>query len=290
MMRQPNALMAFLTAILLLGLTGCTELDVREALEHQKPKVSVADQRFTRLDFERVNMAFGIKVDNPNPVSIELGGLDYDLKLAGQNFASGKQKKTLRMGASGASRFELPLSLSYQEIFITLKSLKGKDTIPYELTTGLMIDVPLLGRLRYPVSTRGELPIPRLPKISLKSLRLDKLNFSYATILLTLEVDNPNAFGLALNRLDYDFKVNGKRWIKGNRANAGQLEEKGKSDITLPLTLNFMELGSSLYGLLDSGKPLNYSLSGKLNATSDNQLIGNFNMPFNRNGKVALSQ
>jgi LEA14-like dessication related protein len=275
---------------LMVGLSACAPVDIKQALENQTPKVSVVDQRLTRLDFERINLAFGIKVDNPNPVGIKLAGLDYDLKLAGQSFASGKQSKHMALAASGASQFELPLSMVFSEIYQAISNLKDKDQIPYELTTGLIIDVPLLGKMRYPVKAQGVLPLPRLPDISVKEIRLEKLNFSGATLALNLQVDNPNAFSVALNKLNYDFKVNGKRWASGNKQTLGTVKTKQKNIISLPITLNFMELGSGLYSLLNSGKDLNYSLSGKLDASSGNQLIGNFDMPFDTNGRVKLSQ
>ena len=277
-------------AFALLGLNACAPVDIRESLENQKPTVSVTDQRLTRLDFERVNMAFGVQVENPNPIAMTLAGLDYDLKLAGHSFASGNQGKQMKLAASGASRFELPLSMTFKEIYAGVNKLKGKNQIPYELTTGLMIDVPLLGKLRYPVTTKGILPLPRLPKISLENLSLTKLNYTGATLALKLQVDNPNAFSVGLDKLNYDFTVNGKQWLNGNKNGLGNLKSGQKSVITLPITLNFAQMGSSLYGLLKGGQDLNYKLNGKLDASSGHQLIGNFDMPFSNSGKVRLAR
>jgi LEA14-like dessication related protein len=279
-----------LSATLLFTLGACTPVEIKKALKGQTPTVSVADQRLTRLDFERVNLAFDLQVQNPNPVALSLAGLDYDLQLGGASFVSGKQGKQMSLAAAGPSHFELPLSLSYKEIYQALGNLKGKDEIPYQLTTGLMIDVPLLGKMRYPVTAQGVLPVPRLPTISVQALTLQRLSFSGATLSLNLEVDNPNAFNVALDNLNYDFMVNGKRWLSGNRQSLGALTPKQKSVITLPITLNFMELGSSLYGLLNSGTALNYSLSGKLDAASSHPLIGKFAMPFDNNGLIKLAQ
>lgn len=275
---------------LLFGLSACAPIDIKEALQSQAPTVTVADQRLTRLDFERVNLAFGIQVDNPNPVALNLAGLDYELKLDGHSFASGQQSKQMNLAAAGASRFDLPLSMSFKEIYQGIANLKDKDEIPYELTTGLTIDVPLLGKLRYPVTAQGVLPLPRLPTIAVKDLTLQKLNFSGATLSLNLEVDNPNAFSVALDNLNYDFVVNGKRWLNGNKPSLGTVNQNQKNIITLPVTLNFMEMGSSLYGLLKGGTDLNYRLSGKLDASSSQQLIGNFDMPFDNSGRISLAQ
>lgn len=282
-----HSLFLFLT---LMGLAACDPGNIKQALDNQKPTVTVVDQRLTHLDFERVNLAFGIQVDNPNPVKIQLAGLDYDLQLADHSFVSGKQTKQMKLAASGRSHFELPLSMSFKEIYEGLGELKGKDEIPYVLTTGLMIDVPLLGKLRYPVKTEGTLPLPKLPKVSLKDLTLEKLSFSGATLALNLQVENPNAFGLSLDTLQYNFNVNGKRWLSGERSSLGNINKGGANTITLPISLNFMEMGSGLYGLLQGGEDLNYNLSGKLDATGDHTLIGAFDMPINSSGSFKLTR
>lgn len=290
MFQFQRTLATLLLALSLAALSGCDPTNVREALENQQPKVSVTGQRLTHLDFRQVNMAFDIQIDNPNPVAISLAGLDYDLKLAGHSFASGKQDKQMGLKAYGRSGFELPLSMRFSDIYQGLDKLKGKDQVPYELTTGLVIDVPLLGKLRYPVTAKGTLPLPKPPKVSLKSLSLEKMSFSGATLALKLGVDNPNGFGVALDKLNYDFKVNGKRWVTGARQSLGNIAKNRSNEITLPITLNFMELGSGLYSLLNSGQALNYSLSGKLDATAGHQLIGSFNVPIDTSGQVRLAR
>ncbi|MDH5785167.1 MAG: LEA type 2 family protein [Chromatiales bacterium] len=285
----PHFRVLLITSFLAL-LTACGTGNIKDVLNNQKPRVSVADQRLTHLDFNKVTLAFDIKIDNPNPVGISLGGLDYDLKLAGHSFASGKQDRQMKLKASGSSYIELPVSVSFNEIYQGLGKLRGKDEVPYELTTGLMLDVPLLGKLRYPVTASGVMPLPRAPQISVKSINLQKLTLSSATLALKLGVDNPNAFGVALDKLNYDFKINGKRWLSGNRASLGKIAAKHGSEVTLPITLNFLQMGSGLYDLLRSDKPLNYSLSGNLNATADHKLLGSFALPINSSGAINLQR
>ncbi len=263
---------------------------VKQVFENQKPQVSVVDQRLTGLDFEKVSIAFGIQVDNPNPIGIDLQGLDYDFKLDGHSFVKGKQDKQINIVASGASRIELPLSMAFKEIEQGLSGLKGKDHVPYELTTGLLIRVPLLGTVRYPVVSQGVLPVPQLPKISLQGIKLENLGFTGATLALSVLIDNPNNFSVALNALNYDLTINGKRWARGNSQTLGNIKEKQESLISIPVTISLMDLGSGFSNLLKSGVDLNYNLVGKLNASTSNKLIGNFDMPFDNSGRVKLAQ
>ena len=271
-------------------LPACSQVELKEALRAQTPSVSLSDQRITQLDFEQVTLAFGIKVDNPNPIGINLAGLDYDLKLAGNRFIAGTDDKKIALAASGPSRIELPLTLSLADIKKSLEQLKGQDEVPYELTTGLLIDIPLLGKVRYPVTTSGVFPVPQLPSITVKRLSLSSLSLSGAAMLLDIEVDNPNAFGLALNRLSYDLTVNGKHWASGNQLKPGHINQNQKNIISLPLNLNFRELGSGLYSLLNGDSTLNYKLAGTLDANSDHRLIGNFKLPLDSSGTIKLTR
>lgn len=271
------------------GLAACTPM-VKQALDNQRPQVSVVDQHITGLDFERVSIAFGLKVDNPNPIGITLEGLDYDLKLDGHSFLTGKQDKQMQIAASGASRIELPLSMTFKEIKEGLSGLKGKDEVPYELTTGLLIKVPLLGTYRYPVVSQGVMPVPQLPAVSLQNLKVQNLSFTGATLALQLLVDNPNNFSVALNTLDYGLKINGKQWASGHSQTLGNIKEKQKSVISLPVTVSLMDLGAGFSNLLKGGEELNYEIVGKLSASTSNKLIGNFDMPLETNGRVKVMQ
>ncbi len=276
-------------AAVVLGLAACTPM-VKQAFDYQKPQVSVADQRLTGLNFESVSIAFGLKVDNPNPIGIVLEGLDYDLKLDGRSFLMGKQDKQMQIAASGASRIELPLSMTFKEIKQGLSGLKGKDEVPYELTTGLLIKVPLLGTYRYPVVSQGVLPVPQLPVVSLQRLKVESLSFTGATLALQLLVDNPNNFSVVLNSLEYGLKINGKQWASGHSQTLGNIKEKQKSVISLPVNISLMDLGAGFSTLLKGNEELNYTIVGKLNASTSNKFIGNFDMPIETSGRVKVAQ
>lgn len=274
---------------LLLLLNGCAPLELRQALEGQKPTMELQQARLTGLNFDHLNMAFDLQIDNPNPVAISLAGLDYQLKLAGKPFLRGDQPRRLRINANASSHITLPLDIAFASLYQEIRQLKGKDTVPYTMALGLKIDVPLLGQMRYPLKVAGTLPLPRAPQITLHDLRLQQLSFNSAALQLTLEVRNPNTFALALQRLNYRFDVNGKRWVHGIQDGLGKLPQNDKGLITLPIHLNFMEVGTAIYHSLRTGKELKYHLEGSLEGLGDTPLIDKFTLPVERRGMVKLS-
>lgn len=272
----------------LLLLNGCSELAFKQAMENQKPKVSVAGVTLDSLDFERVGLAVKLKVDNPNPVGIDLAGVDYDFILADHSFVKGKTRDGLRIDANQASHVTFPVSLTFDEVYRTLQSLTDRDEVPYRIKTGLTLKVPLIGTYRHPVTVNGSLPLPKRPDIALADFSLDRLSLSGADMILKVAVDNPNDFALDLDKIDYALSVDGQRWVSGSKQGIGHIAKKGKGTIELPVTISFSELGMGVYRALTEKEPLNYSLTGDLNATSSNQLIGQFVLPYQRQGQLAL--
>jgi len=270
--------------------SGCSQPALKQMLENQRPKVSIASTRISSLDFDNLTLNFGIKVDNPNPIPISLAGLDYDLKLAGKSFIKGKKDQPIEVAASGISQIELPITVGFKDLLKIFKTFKNQDSAAYDLDLGLLVDVPVIGQYRHPLQTKGNFPIPKTPSVKLANMSVGKMSFSGAEVGVQLEVNNPNAFSLALDKLDYRLKVNGAQWFDGVQNNVGNIKANGKSIINLPLSLNFMDLGSGLFSVLSGGKALNYDIQGTLGATSSNALIGAFQLPINQQGAVNLSR
>lgn len=76
--------------------------------------------------------------------------------------------------------------------------------------------MPILGKIRIPVQTTHRVPNVKLPKIKVALLKLANMSFTGADLKLALEVENPNAWSAALKQLQYNFVVNGQKWLEGN--------------------------------------------------------------------------
>ena len=293
-MRQTLAVLALAP---LLALGGCAQLGevmkqpgVEQAVASIKPTAAVVGSRVTSLDFEKVSLAFDVQIDNPNPIGFDLSGFDYELLLNGESFFQDQQTRPIQVAASGSSKIEVPVTLEIQKILNTHAALKGANDVGYELKLGLSVDVPVLGQQRVPVTQSGSFPIPRLPSVKMGKVKVDKVDFMGATLMLELELDNPNSFGVNLDKLNYNLEVNGKHWATGSAPKAVKLAKGGSSKIQLPVSLNFATTGAGLYQAIVAGSAFDYKLKGDLDATADNPLLGTFTMPFSKGGKFSLGR
>ena len=256
----------------------------------KKPIVKVTNTRLSGLSFDQADLLFDIEIDNPNAIGVSLAGFDYDLLLNKQSFLKGDQKKPMEIKAQGKATVQLPITLDFVNMYKTYQSLKNEDEVGYTLKTGFSFELPILGPVRVPVSTSGQVPMVKLPAISLKSIKLDRLTFTGADFDLAIGIDNPNSWGIIVNALQYGLKINGSDWLSGQTNEKINLTSKGGETLHLPFSISFLKLGTSVYNIVVNGQGLNYRLTGQGDLSSSLEMLGDFKLPFDLSGKVDLKK
>ncbi|KAA3618188.1 MAG: hypothetical protein DWQ05_09120 [Calditrichaeota bacterium] len=285
---KTNRMFFLIMLCTLILLNSCADLQKLASL--QKPTAKVTNVKFAGISFDDLNLIADVQIKNPNALAVTLAGFDYDLRVAGASFLSGDQTETLRVEANGASSVQIPLTVNYKELYQTFKTLKDKDSTQYKIAAGLKFDVPVLGPIRIPVSHTAYLPVVKIPKIKLGSLRLKKLGFTSADLELKLDINNPNTFGFVVNSLNYDFKINNQNWAKGQTAKELRIAKKGKSSVSIPVSLNFSQVGQTVYNILKGNKSLDYNLAGDVGLKTSFPGFKSVNLPINNTGKVKISR
>ena len=265
-------------------LTGCSAL--KKAARVRTPDLSVESVRLAGLSFGAVDLVFAIAVDNPNPLPVTLAGFDYDLRIEGNSFLKGKQEEPTRITALGKSVVPLPLTLDFGDLRRAFASLKDQDSTAYELVCELVFDLPVLGERRLPLRHSGRVPVVRPPRIRVGDLKIKKLNLTGADLELHLQLDNPNPFGLALDRLDYQLAVSGKPWASGATDRPVTLDGKSAQTVTLPVSLDFVRMGRAAYRALTKKKPLDYHLTGRLDLATSLPLLPHATLPLDLSGTL----
>lgn len=267
----------------------CAEvLDLLSRTNVQEPDVKISNIKMTGLSFNDVDLLFNIDINNPNNVGINLAGFDYDLQIENNSFISGKQDNGMAIKANGSEIIQLPLTLKFKDIYNTFSKVKNLDSIQYELNTGLSFNLPVLGDIRIPVGKSGNIPALKLPSIGFKKLKMDQIKLSGADLTLQIKLDNPNAFAFILKNMDYKLNVAGTQWIDGKLDQSMAVSAKQESIIDIPISLNFMSMGRSVYNIIKGDQNLNYTLNGNADLGSSLPLLGNFNIPFNQTGETNI--
>jgi LEA14-like dessication related protein len=269
---------------------SCATVD--EALRDtvRKPTVSFQSAELEALSFSRADMRFVLEIDNPNPVGIRMAGFDYDFQIDDTSFVSGEQSEGVNIAPRESSTVSIPVSVGYEELFTTFTHLIDRDRSTYRIACGFSFDLPVTGEVRIPVSTEGELPVLRLPRITFGSLSVSRLTLTRADLDLELTLDNPNALAVRLASVRYDLIINDNRWAGGETDLAGEVGANTEGSLVIPLSLDLTRVGPDAYAIIANGRDVRFRVDGSYSFTTSLGLIGETNDGFDIRGLTRIGR
>lgn len=268
---------------------SCAEMQrVLKMANIQKPTASVSNVKISQISFEDIGLVFDISINNPNPVGIHLDGFDYDFLLNGSSFVKGDQNQGVDINSGGSSVVSLPVTLTFAEIYDVYKTVEDQDEIGYRLNTGLKFNLPVLGLTRIPLETGGTIPAVKIPSVKLSSISLKKMGFTSVDLEAVINISNPNSFGLNLDQFNYALNINEEKWASGTKTNTINLNQKGESNIKVPISLNILNIGKSVLNMVQNGANLDYRFTGGANVGSTLEMFGTQPLNFNKSGKISI--
>jgi LEA14-like dessication related protein len=253
--------------VLFLFLSSCALL--REYADVQRPSVNFSKMSIQNISFDGVTLLFDFDVNNPNRFGVSADQYSYEFFINDNSFLSGTQQENIRISRESSSVVQVPVSLNFSDVFSTFTSLVRRDSLSYKIATEVQFDIPGLGRQRVPVSTAGELPIPRMPRIEFSGLNVRNLSLSGADIDLGFRVSNPNSFGISLSNAAYVFRVNGREWLDTRLGDRIRIGGSQSDTVTIPVRLNASQMGSVLLDLIGGSTQFDYNLSGSANISAE---------------------
>ncbi len=248
---KKNCAIGLMIVVILIGISACQKAGeiIKENL--QTPKVSLEDLAVTGVSSSKLDLAAKLGVDNPNPIGLNLAGLDYALELSGKPVFSGESSEGMSIAASGKSTVKVPISLTYDNLKKVYDLASGKDEIPYRLSGQVKLNTPI-GPMPIPYNVSGKLPVVRAPKIAEVGLKVRNLSITEAKFDVSIKLDNPNSFPLDISKLSYQLKMDGKDFSEGEMESAS-IPAKSEGELTIPVSMDLMAVGNWAFNLLQKG-------------------------------------
>jgi LEA14-like dessication related protein len=288
--RPSRILRAAGMACILAALFACSCAMLQQMAALQAPTLSAEGVRMTGLSFEAADLVLNVAVSNPNPLAVPLSGFDYDLQVETHSLFKGNQASKQTIAAGGKSMIRIPVTLKFADLYEAVTAMKSKDSASYRIDCGLSFDVPVLGPIRVPASFSGRLPAVKWPSIKIQSLKVKKTGLTGADLELALSVSNPNVFSFGLQKLAYDFKVNGLSWASGTAAETGTVAAKGKQTVRIPVSVNFFQVGKTVAGLLSGNQSLDCGLTGTADVGTSIPEFGKASVPLELSERIQLTR
>ena len=123
------------------------------------------------------------------------------------------------------------------------------------------------------------------PTARLVGLKFEDVKLDSATLLFDVEVENHYPVPLPLMNFDYSLSSNNEKFLSGSADSQSTVPAKSKETVTLPATINYLEMLKSFKGVrLGSKIPYNAELGLSVKAPS----IGLIRLPLKKEGQLVL--
>ena len=262
-----NRIVTLLTALSLNLLAGCATL--QDSLNIEKPSAAISGLSIQSLGLEQANLLVALDITNPNGFSIPASGLELTLSVEDHALTTvSPANNGLTLKANGVTTTQLPISLNYSDLYNAIKAVADQDEVTCQVDAALLFTLPVLGDMRLPASYSTRIPVPKRPKISLTSASISSLSWRGVELQLTVDVENPNGFGVDLNGLNYQVTAANSALASGS-VQPAKLAKNSQQQLIIPLSLSFADMGKSLMSLLTSKEPVSIGVAGTLDYAPD---------------------
>lgn len=266
-------------------LTGCNSMQkILAGLD--TPTANIKGVRFDGLSLEQANMLFDIEISNPYSVALPLTSIDYGLATEGAPFASGKVALERSVPAKGSRTITLPVNLAFAELLKSASGVRLGQIVPYKADMSLSVNAPAVGPLSLPLSRNGEVPVPAVPTVSLKSVAFEALTLSEAAAVLKIDIANTNEFDIDLNKFRYVLKLGGADIAATEVSQAASFKPGQNRSLEIPIRFKPSSLGLAVFNML-GGKNAIFELSGDMQLGTR---FGALSLPYRQTGTTALER
>ena len=123
------------------------------------------------------------------------------------------------------------------------------------------------------------------PSFILREITISPRSFTEMTLLLGLDVQNPNRFDLTLKSFEYTVYLDNEEIGNGRLEKEILIPSSSITRVQAPVAASFKNLAGSLKSIIFgvAGKDMAYKIEGKANVKT---LIGSTNFPFSKEGRI----
>lgn len=250
--------------------------------------ISLEEKRVQDLNFSGLSLVFYLNIANSSSKPFYISSYDYRLVTNGREYLSLKTvlENKIEIDAKSSSLISLPLKITYDLLFQNVKGIEEEDKAFCYLAGGLTFSGKGKKEERLPFAFSAEFPILKKPEIEFIALQVKDLTIGGADLIFKVRFTNKNSFELLVDKISYNLSLGGKPIGKGQIWGDKNIEKKGGKVFSLPLLLNFFEVGKEVYNILHQPSSI-CQLSGDIEVTT---IWGRIIIPFEKREKIPISK
>lgn len=247
-----NKLCGLVAAFVAAGCASSKPVPDRTPVVAETQRVDERDQ-----DLAGVQAVVNVLVRNAGAVPVTASRADWELVTGGAVTGQGTVDLGHEIPAGGEVTLEIPVPFRYARSEAELAGLLGrKEPIEYAVRGTITV-----GGDTVEFARASAVKAPRLPTLKLASLEAIHSPTLGLTVNASIEIENPNPFGLKLQGVRWNLAVAGKAIGEGIVARGAAIKPSSTTSYELSVNLDLSQLKA--LGLKPSGS-LPYLLLGEL--------------------------
>jgi len=236
-------------ALVIIALSSTTCQTLQALLP--EPIISLRSVELVNISFTGVDIMCKVNVENRTALEIPVPDFTWELFLNTNSFVKGEMNLGGRMKSRQTNVVEIPVSLSYLDIFNTFQSLKGNKNTSYAIALGVKLNIPIIGEKIWNFKHEGVLPVLQIPKFSAPSMKIDNIDFSEVNLAFSINIENPNDFDIPSPQLIYDFFVNRSEYSSAVAISSAPLAAAAVTPVIINIKLRYADLLRAVTSLLN---------------------------------------
>lgn len=251
-----------------------------------KPDLKSATTTIKEITADSMKAQVTMTVRNSLPFTVRIDSLSYVVALDGDTLIQGSQHQATELRASSDGKLTMPMHTAAGKLMKKVKSLQ-RDSAEVYMRTTMYSHFPVVGTKPVPVEINRTVYIPKLPKVEVEKVKVDKLGLKESRLLTTVKITNYESFPFTIKNFHYHFRLSDNIDVKGKEDEAIHFKKTGTETIEIPIKLTMSQVGEAAFKLLFKSETTPYRLNGQMQLSSDQNFVGNVTLAFNSEGNIA---
>jgi LEA14-like dessication related protein len=259
----------------------------------QTPVSILEFERIEADSVDRVRLYYRLKTENPRPGPLDVAIQDQQVLLNGLELddavltLDGIAAPDARISAGPRSSSEKNLVLE-----LDLAGLPDSFMPEDEYRAGLSLDLAYCyanaeARIGA-VSVETAFPRIREPVFTISSIAILQAELINTRFRVSLRIDNPNPFPVALSAFGYELYGEGRFWADGKEQNVLHVPAQSSAETSLSLIMNFINMKRHLLDEIIAMRQVRYRFTGEAEVGTGVSWLPSFRTSFDRSGNSAV--
>jgi LEA14-like dessication related protein len=249
------------------------------------PTLEQPNLNISNITRQKIQGQFAVKLRNHAPIDLKIDSVRYETRIEGTRVAQGHKAQPLVIKGNQTNSLTLPVTLSLPQLKQEMKSVQ-RDCVTVQMHTVLYANLPGVGPKEIPVDVRKRIYIPKLPKIEVADVDIDKLGLKKGEATVNLRVTNYESIPFTVKQVNYRFQIEDDLDVKGQETKDIVFRKKGVEMMPIHVRFQPKSMPKVLFKTLFKAKKTDYKLTGSATVAAGPVDAKDATMHFNSSGTV----